>query len=76
MSLLILLLISLTTIGNISCEKLNTNVNLNNKQEYCSKKDDGNSDCESQIFDQPSSSSSSKLDILNMAGASERTFIM
>ncbi|CAF4069696.1 unnamed protein product, partial [Rotaria magnacalcarata] len=28
------------------------------------------------IFDQPSSSSSSKLDILNMAGASERTFIM
>ncbi|CAF3134671.1 unnamed protein product [Rotaria socialis] len=76
MTLLILLLISLTTIGNICCEKLNTNVNLNNKQEYCSKKDDGNSQCESQISDQPSSLSSSKLDILNMAGASERTFIM
>ncbi|CAF2490506.1 unnamed protein product [Rotaria sp. Silwood2] len=69
----ILLLISLTTIGYIFCEKLNANIDINNKQEYCSNKDADDSLCENQIFDQPSSS---KLSKLNMAGASERTFIM
>ncbi|CAF0866298.1 unnamed protein product [Rotaria sordida] len=74
MSGFILLLISLTTIKYISCQKLNTNIHLNNKQEFCSNKDGDDSLCENQIFDQPSSS---KLSVLNnMAGASERTFIM
>ncbi|CAF3409744.1 unnamed protein product [Rotaria sp. Silwood1] len=69
----IILLITVTTIRYISCKKLNTNIDINNQQEYCSNKDDAHSICENQIFDQ---SSSSKLSTLNMAGASERTFIM
>lgn len=49
MSYIIPLLVSLVTIGHISSEKFVKNDNIENKAEYCSKKDDGDLLCDNEV---------------------------
>ncbi|CAF0879579.1 unnamed protein product [Adineta steineri] len=73
MSWLIFVFINFTIITHNYGDILNADININDKQEQCSKNDAGDSLCKDKIFDQPPSS---KLNSLNMAGANERSFIM